>query len=192
MNLKRHIHIVWILLIYIDHTQSLGNFISERMLKHAPTTTGFIINTINNANDVIIDNQLLTQSNNNDKEDIEITRTTMTPQPTPSNNISNFCGSNKMNDDTSTNDYYQYNWHNTNNENATSTPSPTQTVKIPQYSVDILDESTSPIISFINDTSTYQQVFNPSWIPTSDKVTVPGVMAQVQNCTFKVSLLHTA
>ena len=53
------------------------------------------------------------------------------------------------------------------------------------YSVNVIQESSSPILSFINHTSLYQQVFNPSWIPQSDKLHQNGLIVQATNCTLQ-------
>eukprot|EP01083_Nonionella_stella_P014854 41598_1 len=79
-----------------------------------------------------------------------------------------------------------YTTHATNNTeyplHSTGTKEPDP---IRSYSVQIINESTSPILSVINHTTTYQQVYNPSWIPQSKHVSNAGLLVEVQNCSLK-------
>jgi len=51
------------------------------------------------------------------------------------------------------------------------------------YSVSVVSRSTSPILSYIDKTSTYQQIFNPTWVEPSDGTGgKKGIIARTQNC----------
>ena len=193
MNTGKHLHVALVILLYIHHAQSMKS-IHERMLnsKHAPTTTQQIIpqNTVNNEELLMMDEIQISAPSIN--ENIQTTSASSNGGYCSSQSLS--YGSNSNNIDTSIDDYYQH-WeainafpHSTNSTTST-TPSPTssQLDKPLKYDITLTNTSSSPVISWINKTSTYQQVFNPSWIQAiPDQVKLPGILAQVQNCSLTV------
>jgi len=55
------------------------------------------------------------------------------------------------------------------------------------YSVNVVSRSTNPILSFVGNTSTYQQIFNPSWVEaTAGSGGKSGIIARTQNCNSVV------
>jgi predicted GH43/DUF377 family glycosyl hydrolase len=53
----------------------------------------------------------------------------------------------------------------------------------PSYSVSIVTRSSSPVLSFVGNTSTYQQIFNPTWVQaTSGTNGKAGIIARTQDC----------
>ena len=52
-----------------------------------------------------------------------------------------------------------------------------------QYNVQAIEINPSPILSYIDGDSTYQQLFNPSWIIQSSTINNPGLIIRTQNCT---------
>eukprot|EP01083_Nonionella_stella_P104619 300128_1 len=157
------LHIIWIILLHIHTTHS---FAIKLPPHHATvntqlTTTTELITTNTNDNIAIIETpKQNTNKNTNTNKPITITTTTTTPSPTPDNpNMP--CGSTH--------------WQDTNTNNSTTYIT---------YTVEIYKLDTSPILSYINHTSIYKQVFNPSWIPKSSNVPHAGLMVQVQNCSL--------
>ena len=64
------------------------------------------------------------------------------------------------------------------------------------YSVDILSAPNSPILSWVDHTAIYQQVYNPCWISQGDALNHSGLVVLVQNCSLDVEctfcLFHSA
>lgn len=55
------------------------------------------------------------------------------------------------------------------------------------YSVSVVSRSTTPVLSYIDKTSTYQQIFNPTWVEASEATGgKKGIIARTQNCDSKV------
>eukprot|EP01034_Spumella_vulgaris_P027658 gene27658-34408_t len=53
----------------------------------------------------------------------------------------------------------------------------------PVYTVSVVTKSSTPVLSFVGNTSTYQQIFNPSWIEaTAGTNGKSGIIARTQNC----------
>ena len=58
---------------------------------------------------------------------------------------------------------------------------------VPTYSVNVVSRSSDPILSFIDKTSTYQQIFNPTWVEASPGTNgKKGIIARTQNCVSNV------
>eukprot|EP00486_Rosalina_sp_Unknown_P013572 CAMPEP_0201587506 /NCGR_PEP_ID=MMETSP0190_2-20130828/144484_1 /ASSEMBLY_ACC=CAM_ASM_000263 /TAXON_ID=37353 /ORGANISM="Rosalina sp." /LENGTH=696 /DNA_ID=CAMNT_0048037679 /DNA_START=60 /DNA_END=2151 /DNA_ORIENTATION=- len=194
MNIGKHIHMALVILLYIHQTQSIKS-IHERMLnsKHSPAPTQLFENTASPQIEMLAMDQAQFEPAAAD-EDIQTTSTsssTSTSTQMPNGYCSTHYGSNSNNIDTSSDEYHQYFQdafpHNTSSTTSAPTPSPTQMDKIYKYSIELTNISQSPVISWINKTSEYQQVFNPSWIqsPDDNPSMQPGILAQVQNCTLK-------
>ena len=61
-------------------------------------------------------------------------------------------------------------------------------VVVNSYSVSVLSRSESPILSYIDHTSTYQQIFNPTWVEASSGTGgKKGIIARTQNCVSNVN-----
>lgn len=166
--------------MHIHYTKSFGGGISfENMLKskNAPSTTQIFATTHTSSDNY---NQPQTDPASSD-EDLKIT--TESPISTEINYCAQY-SSNSNNIETSLEPQLWVFPHSTNST-VPPTPSPTED-KIKQYSAKIVSESQYPVISWINKTSNYQQVFNPSWIRSSEHVWNAGILAQVQNCTLIV------
>mmetsp|Transcript_5516 Transcript_5516/g.9250 ORF Transcript_5516/g.9250 Transcript_5516/m.9250 type:complete len:788 (-) Transcript_5516:630-2993(-) len=163
------LHIVWILLIRIHHVQTHGNFFADRMPKVShPATTHFLV----------------TSTSDHDDNDELLADDSVHREPSSSTSSNTYCAGHSI--DASDQSYSSFDL---SNKTRSSTPSPTansasNSASQQAYSVDILSESEYPVLSYINHTAKYQQVFNPSWIPSSDKMKKQGIMAQVQNCTL--------
>ena len=70
------------------------------------------------------------------------------------------------------------------NQSVPSTTSPHLNVSnSTTYAVDILSAPNSPILSYINHTAAYQQVYNPCWISKGNE---SGLVVLVQNCSLQV------
>ena len=55
------------------------------------------------------------------------------------------------------------------------------------YSVNVVSRSAAPVLSFIDGSSTYQQIFNPTWVEASTGTGgKSGIIARTQNCVSNV------
>lgn len=55
------------------------------------------------------------------------------------------------------------------------------------YNVEVLEISPTPVVSYVDGTSQYEQVFNPSWIEASPGTQgVEGLVMRTQNCSATV------
>jgi len=53
----------------------------------------------------------------------------------------------------------------------------------PTYSVNVVSRLSSPVLSYMDKTSTYQQIFNPTWVEaTAGTKGKRGIIARTQNC----------
>lgn len=50
------------------------------------------------------------------------------------------------------------------------------------YTVSVISTSSTPVLSYLADSSTYYQVFNPSWITATENQKLSGILARAQNC----------
>lgn len=56
-----------------------------------------------------------------------------------------------------------------------------------KYNVEVTERSSVPILSYIDKTSTYQQIFNPTWVePSPGTKGRRGILARTQNCVSNV------
>jgi predicted GH43/DUF377 family glycosyl hydrolase len=56
-----------------------------------------------------------------------------------------------------------------------------------KFNVNVLVRDTKPLLSFIDQTSTYQQIFNPTWVePTTQTNFKRGLLVRTQNCDSEV------
>lgn len=54
------------------------------------------------------------------------------------------------------------------------------------YSAKLVDFDMQPVISFVDNSSSFQQVFNPSWIVSSAHQAQSGLIIRTQNCSLNV------
>jgi predicted GH43/DUF377 family glycosyl hydrolase len=60
--------------------------------------------------------------------------------------------------------------------------------KAAQYEVKVVERSAKPVLSFIDGTSTFQQIFNPTYIePSPGTSGKEGLLARTQNCNSPVN-----
>ena len=56
-----------------------------------------------------------------------------------------------------------------------------------EYSVEVVERGSTPILAYLDKTSQFQQIFNPTWVePSSGTNGKKGIIARTQNCVSNV------